>query len=67
VHPDFQRHLVGPHLVREMHRRLEARGADCISAVVSPENESVLALLRKVGYDERGYRIYAYHCGQVPE
>jgi ribosomal protein S18 acetylase RimI-like enzyme len=67
VHPDFQRHLVGTHLVREMHRRLKARGADCICAVVSPKNESVLALLRRVGYDERGYQIYAYQCGEIPE
>ena len=66
VHPDHQHHGIGTDLVEEMHRRLEARGADAICAVVSPQNEGILGLLTKVGYDERGYRIYARRGGKVP-
>jgi ribosomal protein S18 acetylase RimI-like enzyme len=67
VHPDFQRRQIGTHLLQEMHRRLKARGADAICAVVTPQNEGVLALLTKVGYSERGYRIYGFREGPVPE
>ncbi len=66
VHPDYQRRGIGTHLVEEMHRRLEARGADAICAVVAPQNEGILALLAHFGYGERGYRIYARHGGRVP-
>lgn len=66
VHPDYQHQGIGTQLVEEMHRRLEALGADTVCAVVSPQNEGILGLLAKVGYSERGYRIYARRGGKVP-
>ncbi len=50
VAPEYQRRGIATRLVREMHRRLQARGADSAAMVVSPTNEKMAGMLGKLGY-----------------
>jgi len=53
VHPDYQRRGIGAGLLKEIHQRLMARGADGACLFISPSNEPMRALLKKIGYKER--------------
>ena len=53
VMSNHQNRGIATHLIKEMQRRLKSRGAKSISGMISPSNEKMYHILRKMGYSER--------------
>ena len=49
-HTAHQRQGIATRLMREMHARLAARGADAACLFISPSDEKMLGLLNRLGY-----------------
>lgn len=60
VEPKYQRRGIGTRLLREMHHRLAARGADAACLIASPANKKMCGLLRKAGYKEKEDRRFSF-------
>ena len=57
VSKTHQRQGIATELLRLIHSRLMARGADGACAIVNPDNAAMYALLKKLGYTEKKQRL----------
>jgi ribosomal protein S18 acetylase RimI-like enzyme len=55
-----QRRGIGTELLRLIHTRLQARGADAACAIVNPDNAPMYSLLQKLGYTEKKQRLLTF-------
>jgi ribosomal protein S18 acetylase RimI-like enzyme len=57
VSPDHQRKGIGAGLIRELEKRLTAKGARIVNAQVHKLNEKSSTFFKSMGYDERSHLI----------
>jgi ribosomal protein S18 acetylase RimI-like enzyme len=57
VSPDHQRKGIGAGLVRELEKRLTAKGARIVNAQVHKLNEKSSTFFKSMGYDERSHLV----------